>query len=101
MSGALNPHNHERPDRLSAGSATSLLSTDSGYSSMPTEHESSTVAGKKIFGLSAIFRRRDKTSWSFRDLEEPDVSAVARNTPAHITTVSNTEPVVEEASSTT
>lgn len=61
MSGGLDPLQHDH-SRLSAGSATSLLSDDSGYASMTPEVESpsSRSANRRSFGLSAIFKRIER-----------------------------------------
>jgi hypothetical protein len=73
MSGGLDPLQHDNT-RLSAGSATSLLSDDSGYAStsaeteMPIEREQpilvekpiSKTENRRLFGLSAIFKRRER-----------------------------------------
>ncbi len=64
MLGALDPQDG-RQSRLSAGSSTSLISTDSGYSSMAAESESPTSpkAGprRSFGGIAAFFRRKGKS----------------------------------------
>jgi hypothetical protein len=95
MSGGLDPLQYDR-SRLSAGSASSLLSDDSGYASMspaeldPPSPKSST---KKSFGLSALFKRRDRSNHNNNNREGPASPSVALDTPI-------TE-VAEEASLTT
>jgi hypothetical protein len=61
MSGGLDPLQHDH-SRLSAGSATSLLSDDSGYASMTPEVDSlsSRSATRRSFGLSALFKRMER-----------------------------------------
>jgi hypothetical protein len=61
MSGALGHSHHEEQNmRLSGTSDGSVSSSDSGYASMAHEAEPSRTETRKPFGLSAIFKRKDK-----------------------------------------
>jgi hypothetical protein len=72
MSGGLDPLQHDH-SRLSAGSATSLLSDDSGYASMTLEVESpsSRSTNRKLFGLGALFKRMERLTTETRNGESP------------------------------
>ncbi|KAE9373022.1 hypothetical protein N431DRAFT_465334 [Stipitochalara longipes BDJ] len=96
MSGGLDPLQHDR-SRLSAGSASSLLSDDSGYASMspaevdPPSPKSST---KRSFGLGALFKRKDRSIHESHSIvESASPSAAQPATPI--------KEVVEETSLTT
>jgi hypothetical protein len=67
MSGALDPLQDNNRSRLGGVSATSLISNDSGYSSMtPPEHQirNPTKSSRKSYGLTglgALFRRKERS----------------------------------------
>ncbi len=75
MSGGLDPLQQDT-SRLSAGSATSLLSVDSGYASMTHETERllSRAAQKKPFGLGALFKRRERLTLDTQTGTQPSAS---------------------------
>jgi len=84
MSGGLDPLQHER-SRLSAGSASSLLSDDSGYGTMsPAENDppSPKSSTKRSFGLGALFKRKDRsTHENHTRVESPSPSVARSSTP--------------------
>jgi len=67
MSGALDPLHDDRQSRMTGVSATSLVSNDSGYSSMtPPEHylKGQNKSSRKSYGLTglgALFKRKEKS----------------------------------------
>ena len=96
MSGGLDPLQHDR-SRLSAGSASSLLSDDSGYGTMSTAENdppSPKSSTKRSFGLGALFKRKDRsTHESHTRMDSPSPSVARSSTPVG--------EVVEEAPLTT
>ncbi len=93
MTGALDPQVDPRSGRLSASSATSLLSNDSGYASMSTEPEPRTV--KKSFGLSSLFGRKAKPTFTFNNLEEASSSAAVETELAQPVRTAPVTPIAE------
>ena len=97
MSGGLDPLQHDR-SRLSAGSASSLLSDDSGYgTTSPAENDppSPKSSNRRSFGLGALFKRKDRSSHEVHTKVDSPNPSVAR--PATPTIRED----VEAASSTT
>jgi hypothetical protein len=78
MSGGLDPLHHGN-DRLSAGSATSLLSDDSGYASLSPEIDlPSPKPTNKRFGLGALFKRKDRSNLETHSRSESSSDSALR-----------------------